>query len=99
MIPVGHVMAALHDKMQKGQVPGFKSIWDVYNDGIHLSPVGGYIVGATFFTAFTKENPIGLPADAYGKLDPAVAKIIQETAWEVVSKHELAGIAPEKKAK
>jgi hypothetical protein len=92
MIPVGHVMAALNTKMEKGEVPGFKSIWDVYNDGIHLNPVGGYIVGATFFMAFTKENPAGLSSEPYGKIEPTVAKIIQETVWDVVSKHELAGM-------
>ncbi len=95
IIPVGDVMYALDKKMQAGEVPGFKSIYNVYKDGIHLGPYGSYIAGLTFATTMYKIDPRGLSFSEYGKLDPKVVKIIQETVWEVVSKHPYAGIAAE----
>jgi hypothetical protein len=97
MVPVGHAMAALDKKMQAGQVPGFKNIWDVYADGIHLNKVGAYIVACTYYATLYKESPVGLSGEPYAVTDSKLASTIQETVWEVVKSHPLAGIAtPEK---
>ena len=96
MIPVGHVMSALNAKMQAGQVPGFKTIWDLYNDGIHMGPVGSYVVGCTFYATLTRSSPIGLPSASYGQIDPRVAKIVQQTVFDVVTSQPLSGVKPMK---
>jgi len=93
MVPVGHVMHELDRRMKAGEVPGFKTIWDVYRDQIHLNNVGSYVVGCTFFATLYKENPKGLPSEPYKVTDPKLAKVIQETVWKVVGTHELTGVA------
>ena len=92
MVPVGHVMYKLDQQMKAGKVPGFKTIWDVYADGIHLNNVGSYVVGCTYFATLYKENPKGLPGEPYKVTDPKLAEVIQKTVWNVVSTNELAGV-------
>ena len=93
MVPVGHVMFELNQRMKAGEVPGHKQIQDVFADGIHLNHVGSYVVGCTYFAMLYRENPKGLPAEPYKVTDPKLAEVIQDTAWKVVSTHELAGVA------
>ncbi|MCX6971142.1 MAG: hypothetical protein NTV93_13460 [Verrucomicrobia bacterium] len=92
LVPVGHVMAALDQKMQAGKVPGYTNIYQFYRDPIHLSESGSYLVGCTYFACLLKQSPVGLPTAPYGTIDPELAKIIQETAWEVVSNHPKSGV-------
>lgn len=92
MVPVGHVMAALDTKMKAGEVPGHKSIWDVYADGIHLNKIGSYIVACTYYATLYKEDPRGLPGAPYNMTDEKLNRTIQETVWAVVSTHPLAGV-------
>ena len=93
MVPVGHVMYELNQRMKAGEVPGYKQIKDVFADGIHLNNVGSYVVGCTYFATLYRENPKGLPAEPYKVTDPKLAEVIQDTVWKVVSTHELAGVA------
>ena len=60
MVPVGHVMYELNQRMKAGAVPGYKQIKDVFADGIHLNNVGSYVVGCTYFATLCRENPEGL---------------------------------------
>jgi hypothetical protein len=92
MVPVGHVLHELNQRMKAGQVPGYKAIKEVFADGIHLNNVGSYVVGCTFFATLYKENPKGLPGEPY-KVHGKLAEVIQETVWKVVSANELAGVA------
>lgn len=94
LIPVGHVMAALDQKMRAGKVPGYTSIYQFYRDPIHLGEAGSHLVGCTYFAAMLKRSPVGLPTAPYGNIDAGLAKIIQETAWEVVSQHPNSGVKP-----
>lgn len=86
LIPVGHVFAALDQKMKAGKVPGYTSIYQVYNDAIHMGRLGTYIVGATFFASLTGQSPVGLPATTHGPLPPVVVPVVQQTVAEVVRK-------------
>lgn len=85
LIPVGDVMAQLDLRMRDGKVPGSRSIWQFYKDGIHMAPNGSYVVACTFFAALTGLSPEGLPHEPYGVEDAALARLIQATAWEIVS--------------
>jgi len=92
LIPVGDVMANLDQQMQDGKIAGYRSVYQLYKDGIHLNETGSYLVGCTFFATFLRQSPEGLPTEPYGKIDPAMAKTIQQTVWRVVSKHPHAGL-------
>lgn len=98
MIPVGHVMLELDRQMRAGELPGYKGIYDVYKDAIHLTGTGGYIVGCTFYATLYRKNPAQFPAEPYGVTDARVVTAIKETVWKVVSNHPLAGIAPQEPA-
>ena len=92
MIPVGDVLLELDKQMKTGKVKGYKTIWQFYKDGIHMGPNGAYVVACTFFATIAKQSPEGLPYELYGVKDAELAKLIQTTAWEVVSSCEYAGV-------
>ena len=92
LVPVGHVMNALHTQMKAGQVPGYTSIYQFYKDGIHLNEAGSYLVGCTYFATLLQQSPVGLPTAPYGAIPPALAEIIQKTVWQVVTAHPDSGV-------
>jgi hypothetical protein len=93
MVPVGHVLYELNQRMKAGEVPGHKQIKDIFADDIHLNNVGSYVVGCTYFATLYRQDPKGLSSEPYKVTDPKLAEVIQDTVWKVVSKHELAGVA------
>lgn len=104
LIPVGHVMHLLHQKMQADQVPGYHDVFELYSDGVHVSNVASYIVGCTFFAVIHGESPVGLPVvqgyaaepsapDDHFPISADLARIIQETVWEVVATHPMTGVS------
>jgi hypothetical protein len=94
MVPVGHVMYELNQRMKAGEVPGHKHISEIFTDAIHLNNVGSYVVGCTFYATLYKENPQGLPHEPYQIADAKLAEVIQDTVWHVVCLQELAGVKP-----
>jgi hypothetical protein len=100
MVPVGHVMHALHRRMAAGEVPGLTGAFDLYVDGIHLSSVGSYLAACTYFTVLYRETPVGLPVPAaYGSIPDSLRDLIQETVWIAVQDEPLAGVIPFTSAK
>ena len=92
MVPVGHVMYELNQRMKAGQVSGYTHIKQLFADGIHLNNVGSYVVGCTYFATLYKQNPKGLPSAPYKVEDAKLAGIIQDVVWKVVSANKLAGV-------
>jgi hypothetical protein len=102
MIPVGWAMNRLHKKMELGLVPGYRSAWDLFTDGVHVSNVGSYIVGLGYYATLFGQSPVGLPVGDYqGKkgtdadyftISPELARILQETVWEAVTAHPDSGV-------
>jgi hypothetical protein len=92
LVPVGHTMHALDQRMRAGDVPGYTDIHQLYKDGIHLNETGSYLVGCVFFATFFREDPSSLPTEPYGKLAPDLARIIQQTAWQTVRAHPESGV-------
>jgi hypothetical protein len=95
MVPVGHVMYELNQRMQAGNVPGYTHIWDVYADGIHLNDVGKYIAGCTYFATLYGEDPHGLSGAPYNVTDADVITAIQDAVWDIVTTHPLSGVTGE----
>lgn len=92
MVPNGHVLYELHKLALSGSLPGFSSAFGFYLDATHLNTKGTYVVGCTMYAVLFKKNPEGLPHDAYG-ISAEAARIIQNTAWDVVTGHELTGVS------
>jgi hypothetical protein len=102
LIPVGHVLELLDSKMRAGLVPGYRTPYQFYNDGIHIDNVGSYIVACTFHSTIFKTSPVGWPVGEYqsgphyhgksARIGDDLARAIQETVWEVVASHPLTGV-------
>ena len=43
IIPVGEVMYRLHLRMKEGEVPGFRHVAELCQDGVHLKSEGKYV--------------------------------------------------------
>jgi hypothetical protein len=93
VVPVADVMLELHRRMKRGAIRGYTDIGQVYADGIHLNDVGSYIVGCTFFATLYRQAPSRFSGEPYGVTDTELTRKIQDTVWQVVSKHPLAGVA------
>ncbi len=99
VIPAGQVLAAFVRKVETqggvGNVADRTALFARLESGdldmIHLSDLGKYLVALTHYAVLYKRSPVGLPrqltladgtpADAP---DPQVARLMQETVWEVV---------------
>ncbi len=103
LIPAGHALFLLNQKMAAGQVPGYRTVWDLYSDGVHVSNVASYLVGCSFYACLFGTSPVGLPvgdyhgvkdsSDDHFPIDDSLARVIQETVWETVASHPLTGVA------
>lgn len=92
LIPIGEVFHQLNIKMAAGQIPGYTSIWQVYEDGIHPTPTGCYIATCTAYATLYWKDPRGTTVPtASGAVDPSIVAAIQQTVYEVVFSYEYAG--------
>lgn len=100
MVPVGDVLLEIETRAKAGKIPGLQSVGEFYHDGIHFNNVGAFAVATTFYATMFKETPVDLKADAFApgketydrEISPELAKAIQQTVWDVVSTHPLAGV-------
>ncbi len=101
LVPVGHAMELLEQSAKVGQLPGIKTMWDLYNDGVHINQLGSFIVGTTFYAAALGKNPRGLPSEFYFSAKPGeelklpspeTVAAIQQAVWDVVTTHPLTGV-------
>lgn len=92
LVPVGHVLHRLDQLARAGHLPGLSQIADVYEDQIHLTPLGSYMVACTFYATLYRESPVDLACQPYGDFDPHLARMVQRVAWEIVASHPLAGV-------
>ncbi|MFX0540192.1 hypothetical protein ACEWPM_000455 [Roseovarius sp. S4756] len=109
VIPAGQVMAALvrHVEAAGGIGPMqtrrdlFRLNADGTQDLIHLNDLGNYLVALTHYAALYHRSPVGLP-DALRRADgtaanapgEALARVMQETVWDVVTAYPKTGVEP-----
>lgn len=108
VIPAGQVMARFVRRVEEaGGLPGLGSRTDLFvrnadgtQDNIHLNDLGNYLVALTHYAVLCHRSPVGLPhrlkrADGAEAIapDPAVARAMQETVWEVVTHYAKTGLA------
>lgn len=107
LIPAGQVMAAFVRKLEaRGGLGGLTSRADLFRlkengevDPIHINDLGEYLVALTHYAVIYRATPVGLPwrlkrADGRPARAPApeVARLMQETVWQVVRAHPETGV-------
>ena len=96
IVPVGKAVIALRGKIIEGKAPGLKTQEDLFSDAIgHARPPLAVLVAYCHFAAIYRKSPVGLPVPmALAKAPEAeeLNKLLQEIAWEAVSKQPLSGV-------
>jgi len=67
MIPVGSGLGLLSDEIDAGRVPGLKSMRDLFDDDIHLNPLGKYYVAMIHHRFILGSLPGQLPTQVKGR--------------------------------
>lgn len=101
VIPAGQVMAAFVRKVEAaGGIGPIRDRNDLFDDTIHFSHFGGYLVALTHYAVLYGRSPVGLPhrmllPDGTQATDPGpeAALAMQETVWEVVTSYPPSGVA------
>ncbi len=99
LIPVGHALHILDQRAKAGEIPGLRTMWDWYIDGVHVNNAVNYVIGCAFYAVIFEKSPVGLPHEMYNHADsrvritPELARTIQETVWQVVATHPLTGVS------
>ncbi|GEP44061.1 hypothetical protein [Brevifollis gellanilyticus] len=101
VVPVGQASIALRAKILAGQAPGLKKQWDLFKDNWgHANLPLQFLSSYCHFAVIYRRSPVGLPVPLAlktlkGMSEDDKAKLntlLQEIAWETVSKHPMAGI-------
>ena len=102
MIPAGQVMAAFARALEReGGLDEMTTHHDFFNDMIHPNELGAYLVALTHYAVIYGQSPVGLPhrltrTDGKEAQAPTaeVARLMQETVWEVVTQYPRTGVRP-----
>jgi len=99
VVPVGHAVVALREKVTLGQAPGIAKQSDLFLDGIGHGQVPIMLLTAyCYYSAIYQRSPVGLSVpklwSKQGKpmYDEKLDRVLQEIAWEAVSKEPLSGV-------
>ncbi len=100
LIPAGQVMAKFVREVEsRGGVGPVRDRNDLFSDSIHLSDFGNYLVALTHYAVIYQSSPVGLPYELLNaegadveNPGPEVAKLMQETVWDVVQRNPRTGL-------
>ncbi len=99
VVPVGQAVIALREKIIAGQAAGLKQQEDLFTDAIgHARPPLQALVAYCHFAVIYKRSPVGLPIPTVLKRadrpnwDAKLNRLLQELAWDAVTKHPLSGV-------
>jgi len=96
LVPVGHAVMDLRERILAGKVPGIANQADLFTDPIgHGKPPIGILNAYCHFAVIYKQSPVGLPvASMLKKTEKAdeLNKLLQEIAWAAVTKEPLSGV-------
>jgi len=104
IVPVGHAVNALRDKVIAGQSPGITMQEDLFADP--LGHVKGHVMALNAYCHYAViycKNPVGLPVPSIlktaqlGDQEEKLNTLLQELAWEAVTQHPLSGVKAEAK--
>ncbi len=101
VVPVGLASIALRAKIVAGQAPGLKAQGDLFRDHWgHALPPLQILSSYCHFAVIYRRSPLGLPLPSAFRLLKDVSAddqqklnvLLQEIAWETVSRHPMAGV-------
>lgn len=86
-LPAGGALVALVERLTADTVPGItgtqaQRLGAVFTDGVHLTALGSYFVGAVTYASVFRDSPVGAPGPA-GASAPTVTAM-QQLAWDYV---------------
>ncbi len=102
--PTSVLIRRLGDLADAGRIPGLVSRRDLYADGGHMGPVGGYAISCAMAAMIFGESPIGYPADVFlargGRVSEEIAfdlgketaGAIQRVVWDTLAGYEHDGV-------
>jgi hypothetical protein len=104
IVPVGQAVIALREKVIAGQAPGIKVQEDLFTDAIGHAKDPIMVLNAyCHYAVIYRKSPIGLPAPdtlkkaKLGDDEEKLNTLLQELAWNAVTKHPLSGVKTEAK--
>jgi hypothetical protein len=98
-VPVAQAVIALREKIVAGQAPGLKTQADLFRDARgHAHEPVQVLAGYCTFAVMYRRSPVGLPMSNWLKKarnpnwDEKLDHLLQELAWEAVTKEPLSGV-------
>ena len=99
VVPVGQAVIALREKIIAHEAPGIKTQEDLFTDPLgHVKAPIMALNGYCHFAVIYRCTPVGLPMPAILKnaknpeWDEKLNALLQELAWDAVTKHPLSGV-------
>lgn len=93
LVPVGHAVIALREKIIAGQAPGLKTQEELFRDNWGHPQMPIKVLSAyCFYACIYQRSPVGLPPVDNWKLDAKLVRLLQELAWDAVTNHPLTGL-------
>lgn len=99
VVPVGHAVIALREKIIEGKAPGLKTQGDLFTDPIgHVKQPVQALNAYCHYAVIYRKSPVGLPAPAVLKKTQnheeleSLNRLLQQLAWDAVRQHPLSGV-------
>lgn len=99
VVPVGQAVIALREKIIAGEAPGLKTQEDLFTDPIgHVKAPIMALNGYCHYAVIYRSTPVGLPVPAvlktgkFGEDEEKLNALLQELAWDAVTRHPLSGV-------
>lgn len=99
VVPVAQAVIALREKIVAGQAPGLKAQEDLFSDALgHGKPPLQLLVAYCDYSVIYRRSPVGLPVpnilkqSKLGDDEDKLNRLLQELAWDAVTKHPLSGV-------
>lgn len=91
IVPGGMALVRLKQEIEAGKVPGMTDFFATqFEDDIHLSSKGGYLIALVHYACIYKRNPASVTFANTG-LTSDQAKIYQRIAWDTVKSYKWTG--------
>jgi len=95
MVPVGHAVIALREKIIAGQAPGLNAQAELFSDNWgHPQMAVKVLTSYCYYACIYQRNPVGLEPDKSWGLDEKLVRLLQQLAWDAVTNHPLTPAPP-----
>ena len=98
-MPAPQAVIALREKIVAGKAPGLKRQSDLFTDATgHGTPPLKALVGYCNYAVLYRRSPVGLAVPAIlkdaklGDQEGPLNRLLQELAWDAVTRHPLSGV-------